>query len=167
MPDSDTPSLPLDGPRRWALAGSSATPKKPLFEKPATAADAVVQKLELFQTAVEKTDDGYARWKAEVAAERQAQADVRRASELPVKSDDGGYAAWKEDAESARRNFEQRWGVPIGKAVRVQLRGESREHEGVLRIDEEPSATEGARQLRLRIGEHRFNAAQIESLVRL
>lgn len=164
MPDSDTPSLPLDAPRRWTLAGDIAPTQKPLFEKPA--ADTAVQKLELFQTAAEKTDDGYSRWKAEIAAERQTQQAAKRASELPMDTAADGYAAWKEDAEKARQAFEQRWGVPIGKAVRLQLRGEAHEREGVLRIGEEPS-TQSTRQLRLQLGGHSFSACQIESLVRL
>lgn len=164
MPASDMPELPFDAPRRWAMArtsqtlGASAQDSTPLSAKPE------VEGLELFQAA--PANDGYARWKAEVAAARQAAESLRRASELPVAEDADGYAAWKAEAEAARRQFEQRWGVPLGKPVRLQLRGELHEREGTLRLAEEPSAT-APHHLRLRIGSHSFPASQIESLVRL
>ena len=77
-----------------------------------------------------------------------------------------GFACWKEEAESAKRAFEKRWGVPLGKPVRVQLRGEAREREGLLRVVEE-AAGNSARPLRLVIGGHTFAAGQIESVVRV
>jgi len=56
--------------------------------------------------------------------------------------------------------------VPLGKPVRVQLRGEAREREGLLRVVEEAAAN-SAKPLRLVIGGHVFAAGQIESVVRV
>ena len=168
MPASDTPELPFETPRRWALAREPGG-EKPASQEPASQAPPskpAGEKLELFQAPAEKAGEGYARWKAEMADARKAEAAARRAAELPVAADNGGYAAWKADAEKARRDFEQRWSVPLGKPVRIQLRGELREREGILRADE-GTAPRDSRHLRLRMGDHCFSAAQIESLVRL
>ena len=147
-----TPLSPLPAAQSWAVASSVATgvslPKNE---------EAVVEGLELFATAPTAAGDGYARWKAEMEAER-------RATELPTADNDQGYAQWKAEADAARRAFEQRWGIPLGKRVRVQLRGEVREREGLLlAVEETPNKT--AKQLRLRLGTHVFPASQIESLV--
>jgi hypothetical protein len=127
---------------------------------------AVVEGLELFAAAPVLTDDGYARWKAEVEAERAAQEATQRAAELPTTENDQGYTQWKAEGEAARRAFEQRWGIPLGKLVRVQLLGEAREREGVLLVVEE-TRSKPAKQLRLRLGTHVFPASQIESVVRV
>lgn len=155
------PPLPLPIARSWAVAGSVAAgvslPKK---------AEAVVEGLELFAAAPAQGDDGYARWKAEAAADRAAQEAAQRAAELPASADEAGFAAWKAEAEAARRTFEQRWGIPLGKQVRVQLRGELREREGLL-LAVEDAAHKRSTQLRLRLGSHVFPASQIESAVRV
>lgn len=155
-PHSDLPAA-----LSWAVAGSLAAgvslPKKE---------EAVVEGLELFATAPAPVEDGYARWKAEVTAERAAHEAAQRAAELPARADEAGFAAWKAEAIAARRAFEQRWGLPLGKRVRVQLRGEPREREGVLRVVEEAALTR-SKKLRLRLGTHLFLASQIESVVRV
>ena len=84
-----------------------------------------------------------------------------------MNSDEDGFARWKEEAEAAKRAFEKRWGVPLGKLVRVQLRGEAAEREGLLRVVEEAAEGKSAKQLRLTIAGHTFAAAQIESVVRV
>jgi hypothetical protein len=105
------------------------------------------------------TADGYERWKAESAQARAMDDAARRAEELPAQGDDAGYAAWKSEAEAAKRAFEQRWGVPLGKPVRVQLRGEAREREGCLFVAGE--AAERGKPLRLRLGSEVFEASRI------
>ena len=155
------PPSPLTAARSWAVAGSVAAggslPKKE---------EAEVEGLELFAAAPAEADEGYARWKAEVAAERAEQEAAQRAAELPASADEAGFAAWKAEAEAARRAFEQRWGIPLGKLVRVQLRGEPREREGLLLAVEE-AAHKHSKKLRLRLGTHVFLASQIESVVRV
>lgn len=172
MPDPELPSLFAASPRRWAVAGSGQTQTVRLGEgetlsvpeaESRSGGAGATDGLALF--ARETAVDGYERWKAEVAQERAAQAVARRAAELPAQADDTGYAAWKAEAEEEKRAFEQRWGVPLGRRVRVQLRGEAREREGLLRLVEE-SPKRGS-VLRLRLGEEVFEAGRIESLVRL
>ncbi len=160
MNDDGMPALPLFAGRSWAVAGCfGAGPSQP--PKPDVTAG-----LALFQESPAAEADGYAAWKAAMAAEKAAAETQRRSAELPVQSGEAGFARWKEEAESAKRAFEKRWGVPLGKPVRVQLRGESREREGLLSVAEEPEG-KSAKQLRLKIGGHTFAAAQIESIVRV
>ncbi|MDB6003970.1 MAG: hypothetical protein JWR15_957 [Prosthecobacter sp.] len=157
----DAPALPLFMKRSWAVAGELARPEA---ERGGEAV--VTEGLELFQASPAAETDGYSAWKSAMAAEKMAADARRRSAELPVNSDEGGFARWKEEAEAAKRAFEQRWGVPLGKPVRVQLRGEALEREGVLRVAEEP-AGKSAKLLRLTIAGHTFAAAQIESVVRV
>lgn len=160
----ELPVLPLFTGRSWAVAGQFERPRESRVEKPA-----VTEGLELFQAApaaAAAEAEGYAAWKSEMAAEKAAEEARRRSAELPVLAGEDGFARWKEDAEAARRAFEKRWGVPLGKLVRVQLRGEAREREGLLRVVEEPAGS-SAKPLRLTLGGHTFAAAQIESVVRV
>jgi hypothetical protein len=168
----EEPSLFSAAQRRWAVAGTGKTEALSQGEREARGlgegetvrpGEAVAEGLELFQGA--SADDGYARWKAEVAQARAAEAEARRAAELPAQGDGAGYAAWKSEAEAAKRAFEQRWGVPLGKPVRVQLRGEAREREGSLFVAGE--AAERGKPLRLRLGSEVFEASRIESVVRM
>lgn len=130
--------------------------------------------LDLFQAApeaeAESTTDGYTAWKAAMAAEKAAEQARRRSTELPVQAGAEGFTRWRQEAEEARRSFEKRWGIPPGKIVRVLLRGESREREGLLRLAEEPQGkpdSTSTKDLRLVLGGHAFTAAQIVSLVRV
>lgn len=116
MPEPEMPSLFAFTPRRWALAGDGKTGSVPEVESRSGGAGAT-EGLALF--AQETAADGYARWKAEAALARAAEAEARRAAELPAQADGAGYAAWKSEAEAAKQVFEQRWGVPLGKPVRV------------------------------------------------
>lgn len=99
---------------------------------------------------------------------RPAKQDATEGLELfaSAPADESGYDAWQSEREATRRAFEKRWGVPLNKRVRVQLRGEPREREGLLRLVEE---LDGSRKksLRLRLGDFLFNASQIESLSRV
>ncbi|MCB1278535.1 hypothetical protein [Prosthecobacter sp.] len=146
--------------RRWALAGGvpSSTPVPP--EAPDATAG-----LELFRHADAENEDGYERWRQERAHERALQESARRSEELPAQADDAGYAAWKTEAEDAKRAFEKRWGVPLGRRVRVRLSGELREREGLLRLTEESPWS--GNPLFLRLGADVFEAGRIESLVRV
>lgn len=150
-------ALPLFKARSWAVAGQFAVPEV----KPE-----ITEGLELFQAAPAPEAEGYSAWKSEMAAEKAAEEARRRSTHLPVHTSEEGFARWKEEAENEKRAFERRWGVPLGKPVRVQLRGESRERKGLLRVVEEPAGkTTG--QLRLTLGGHSFLASQIESVVRV
>jgi hypothetical protein len=172
MSELELPSLFSAAQRRWAVAGEgkAETLRQGVREtgrlgeeETVRLGEAVAEGLELFQGAA--AVDGYARWKAEAAQARAAEAEARRAAELPTQGDGAGYAAWKSEAEAAKRAFEQRWGVPLGKPVRVQLRGEAREREGSLFVAGE--AAERGKPLRLRLGSVVFEASRIESVVRV
>ena len=157
----DDPVLPLFVERSWAVAGELMRPVAERGGKPE-----VTEGLELFAAASAGDTDGYSTWKTAMAVEKAAEETRRRSAELPVQGGENGFARWKEEAESAKRAFEKRWGVPLGKPVRVQLRGEARERVGLLRVVEE-SAGNSAKALRLALGGHVFPAGQIESVVRV
>ncbi len=159
----ELPVLPLFAGRSWAVAGQSLRLQTGPVPKPE-----VTEGLELFQAPPPAAEaDGYAVWKSEVAAQRAAEEARRRSAELPVHAGEDGFARWKGEAEAARLAFEQRWGVPLGKPVRVQLRGELREREGLLRVAEEAAVAGAGRPLRLTLGGHVFAAGEIESVVRV
>ena len=122
----------------------------------------VTDGLALFESAA-AAEDGYARWKASVADERAAEEQARKAQELPAQGGEDGFARWKDEMDAAKRSFEHRWGILLGKRVRVQLRGEPREREGILRMVEEPSS----KSLRLSLDGHVFGSTQIESVSRV
>ena len=156
MTEPELPSLFTDTPRRWTVAGTlgekASTPSKPL-PKPE-----VTDGLALFESAT-ATEDGYERWKAAVADEKR----MPKADELPAQCGEDGFERWKSEMDAAKRAFEHRWGIPLGKRVRVQLRGEPREREGLLRMVEE----QGSNTLRLSLEGHVFLMAEIESVSRL
>ena len=152
-------------PRRRTWSAAPAPDQKPSsLDHPATAG------LELFQAAnsLGAGTDGYTRWNEEVAAEREATKTARFSLELPAYQDESGYHAWKTAELAARQALEQRWGVPLGKAVRVRLRGELHEREGILRVvphsGQKPSA--GFQTLRLSIGGHEFSVSELEQVTR-
>lgn len=157
----DNPALPLFVGRSWAVAGRGVAGG-------ALVKTEVTDGLELFQAApaAEAGADGYAAWKAAMAEEKAAEAARRRSAELPANCGEEGFARWKEEAEAAKRAFEKRWGVPLGKPVRVQLRGEAREREGLLRVVEDEKGASG-KPLRLMMGGRVFAAGEIESVVRV
>jgi hypothetical protein len=45
-----------------------------------------------------------------------------------------GYRKWRQELEAAQRDFEQRWGVILGKHVEVQLNDMAKPLRGMLRI---------------------------------
>lgn len=158
----ELPVLPLFTGRSWAVAGQFERPPESRAAKPE-----VTEGLELFQTQPPAAEgDGYSAWKSEMAAEKAAAEERRRSAELPVHAGEDGFAQWKVEAEAGRRVFEKRWGVPLGRPVRVLLRGEAREREGLLRVVEE-KAGGALKGLRLRLGGHTFGTGEIVSVVRM
>ncbi len=166
MPEPELPSLFDVTPRRWAVAGGGKTGRlgeeetgRVPDEESRSGGAGATDGLALFAQGT--AADGYERWKAEAAQARALEDAARRAGELPKQGDDAGYAAWKSEAEAAKRAFEQRWGVPLGKPVRVLLCGEAREREGRLSVATE---AERGKPLRLRLGTEVFDAGRIERL---
>jgi hypothetical protein len=172
MKERAEPEMPLlfaALPRRWAVAGglgkTSTGEGDRVRRSELEQGNAATAGLELFQSAngTAKNGEGYERWKAEAASARAEETAARRAEELPVTNDGAGYAVWKAEIVVAKRALEQRWGVPLGKPVRVRLRGEALEREGRLTVveDGKPGGT-----LWLRLGAEEFEAGRIESVVR-
>jgi hypothetical protein len=152
--------------RTWSTAPRSDRAPSAL-DHPATAG------LELFEAAstADHSVDGYARWQAEKAAEREAAAAAQASLDLPRSEDESGYQAWKAAELAARRELEQRWGLPLGRPVRVRLRCENQERQGILRLARESSgqrhdASQPVRQ-RLSLGGFEFSLSEVEQVTRL
>lgn len=78
-----------------------------------------------------------------------------------------GYAHWQAEKQARRRDFEQAWGIRLGRRVRVQLRNERAPREGIIQfLDGLPDqqAPDQRHPVRLRIGDHHFLPNQIECL---
>lgn len=118
---------------------------------------------DLFELLDSKGADGYDRWHAERRAEPRV---LPQQPELMANSDEAGYSAWKSEVGAEQITFEKRWGVSLGKAVRIQFKGLPETIEGVLRAVEEKGGGRPCR-LRLQMGDQVFFSHQIESLVRL
>lgn len=110
-------------------------------------------------------ESGYAKWRAEAEAGRSAEKS-ENAVELPVGADTTGYDRWHREAEEARREFGQRWGVPLGRRVRVALLGEDTALEGLLREVEEDTRSR-KRGIWLQMGDRAFHSSLIDSVVRI
>lgn len=129
---------------------------------------------ELFARA-DGSEAGFDQWQAERRARTEAEEAARRAEQLPEAPDTSGYEAWRAEVDEQRRSFERRWGVKLGRRVRVQLHGEARELEGQLHLSRRDDGREASRKgaerdsrsrpLRLRLGKREFLSTQIESLV--
>jgi hypothetical protein len=110
-------------------------------------------------------ESGYERWQAEVAAEQMAAVARREVEELPQAVDETGHAHWQREMAEARLEFERRWGVPLGHRVRVMLRDDEREIEGLLRVVEREAATKKL-GLMLAVDGREFRASEVVSIVR-
>ncbi len=69
------------------------------------------------------------------------------------------------EREEAKRAFDRRWGVPLGRRVRVQLKNGS-EFEGLLTYLEKPGK-ESAASLSFQAGGRTFLGADVVSIVLL
>ncbi len=85
--------------------------------------------------------------------------------ELPIVADASGYDRWQAEKAEQVRAFEQQWGIPLGKQVRVELKGKEGDLVGVLKADfAHPPRTRG---IYLRLGKMAFHSTQIVSVVSL
>ena len=166
------PSRKPKTPRNWI----ASEPQRPGAGQPdqSRGEDNPAALGELFARS-DESEAGFDQWQAERRASKEAEEAARRAEQLPEAQDSSGYDAWRAELDEQRRAFERRWGVKLGRRVRVQLLGEARELEGQLQISPrdvsrkgvETSAAQGARPraLHLRLGQREFLSTQIESLV--
>jgi hypothetical protein len=82
------------------------------------------------------------------------------------KGPEDGFHNWRRDLEQRQRAFERRFGVIIGKPVRVSLVGHRHELEGkILLIGGESAAK--ATHLQFELKGVSFTASDIESIVRI
>lgn len=77
-----------------------------------------------------------------------------------------GYRKWQRELDEKKRAFEGRHGIILGRQVRVQLLGESKEMEGTVHLISKRIPGSSA-QLRLLVGLREFTVAEIESIVRI
>ena len=78
-----------------------------------------------------------------------------------------GYRNWQRRLDEEKRAFETRWGIILGRRVRVLLRGIDRPLEGIVRVMGGERNTAKPTTLHLRLGRMEFTAAEIESMVRV
>lgn len=158
------------------MSASSSDPSADLFSQPV--ADESGYEQWRASRRQERADDllvpsqdesGYERWRAEAKAEiekKAAEVMTGDAGELPIASDGSGYDHWRKDMEEARLEFERRWGVPVGHRVRVQLRDDEIEREGILHVVERIAPTK-KHGLMLQLGDRPFRAVEVMSVVRI
>ena len=74
-------------------------------------------------------------------------------------ANDSGYRQWQEEIDSQKKAIEHRWGVILGRRVRLQLKGYDKAVEGVIRVENHTRKTP-----LLRINDLRFTPAEIDTL---
>lgn len=77
-----------------------------------------------------------------------------------------GYRKWRQRLEEQQRAFETRWGIILGRKVRVSLRWHDHPLDGLIRLAS-PAGVSDGKALRLRLGAVEFSPAEILSIVRL
>jgi hypothetical protein len=77
-----------------------------------------------------------------------------------------GHRKWQQELDEKKRAFEIRYGVIIGRRVRVQFAGELNPLDGMIYLvsKSEPHA---AGKLRFHLGNREFTTNEIESIIRL
>ena len=86
--------------------------------------------------------------------------------DLSGNGSEDGYRKWQSELEEKKRAFEARFGVILGRRVRVQLVGELNPMEGMIHLVSQKIPQSGT-QLRLCLGKREFTSRDIESLVKL
>jgi len=77
-----------------------------------------------------------------------------------------GFHKWREELDERKRGFERRFGVILGRLVRVSLAHHRMPIEGIIRLASEQQNT-GAKHLRFHLREIEFSVHDIESIVGL
>ncbi len=81
-----------------------------------------------------------------------------------AKGSEEGFQRWRDDLNAKKRAFESRWGVVLGRRVRVQLRNHLKPLVGTLELVSDPKRPRDAPP-RFRLREIEFGLAEIESVV--
>ena len=77
-----------------------------------------------------------------------------------------GHRKWQQELEEKKRAFELRFGVMVGRRVRVQLVGETYPLEGMISLVSQ-KIPHTAAKLKLSMGSREFTPLEIENIVRL
>jgi hypothetical protein len=77
-----------------------------------------------------------------------------------------GHRKWQQELDEKKRAFETRYGVILGRRVRVQLAGELNPLEGMIHLVSKDTRQPGSK-LRLQLGSREFIASEIESIIRI
>jgi hypothetical protein len=75
-----------------------------------------------------------------------------------------GYHNWRQRLDDERRKFESRWGIVLGRPVRLKLSFLDRPIEGVVSLAQ-GSPRRKPDSPRLRLGNLEFTSAEVESVV--
>ena len=86
--------------------------------------------------------------------------------DLSGNGSDAGHRKWLEELETKKRAFETRFGVILGRRVRVQLAGELKPLEGMIHLLSKDLKQPG-NKLRFQLGSREFLASEIESIIRI
>jgi hypothetical protein len=86
--------------------------------------------------------------------------------DLSGNGSDAGHRKWLQELETKKRAFETRFGVILGRRVRVQLAGELNPLEGMIHLVSKDLKQPG-NKLRFQLGNREFIASEIESIIRL
>lgn len=86
--------------------------------------------------------------------------------DLSGNGSEAGHRKWQQELEIKKRAFESRFGVILGRRVRVQLVGELRPLEGMIHLVSK-NLNQPGHKLRFQLGSREFSASEIESIIRL
>ena len=77
-----------------------------------------------------------------------------------------GHRKWQQELDEKKRAFEIRYGVILGRRVRLQFSGELNPLEGMIYLVSKAGQPVSGK-LRFRLGTREFTANEIESIIRL
>ncbi len=77
-----------------------------------------------------------------------------------------GHRKWQQELDAKKRAFESRFGVILGRRVRLQLAGELNPLEGTIYLISKDMKLPG-NKLRFQLGTREFIASEIESVIRI
>jgi hypothetical protein len=86
--------------------------------------------------------------------------------DLTGNGSEAGHRKWLQELATKKRAFETRFGVILGRRVRVQLIGELNPLEGMIHLLSKDLRQPG-NKLRFQLGTREFVASEIESIIRI
>jgi len=77
-------------------------------------------------------------------------------------SNHSGYLRWQEEMDAQKKAIEHRWGIVLGRSVKLTLKGYDKAIDGIIRLEDTTR-----QDLLLRINNLRFTPAEIETVTRV